>query len=71
LPPLIVPVFVSVVIVPELDTPAPPEAFPKLPLLAPEPPLIAPLLASFAIVPELDTPALPMAVNSLRLAPPR
>ena len=58
-PPLIVPLLVSVAIVPAFATPAPPAPpLPELPSRAP-PPLIAPLLVSVVIVPELDTPAPP------------
>jgi len=56
LPPLIVPLFDRIVILPALDTPAPPAA-----AVLPFPPLIAPLLANVVIVPAFDTPAPPSA----------
>jgi len=53
-----VPWFVRVVIVPELDTPAPPVAWGTALLAAKaKPPLIVPVLVSVVIVAELDTPA--------------
>ena len=51
-PPLIAPLLVSVAIVPEFDTPAPPIAPPEMELAAP--PSILPLLVSVVILPELD-----------------
>ena len=59
--PLIVPLLLSVVIVPELDTPTPlaPGAPPGPPSKPPAPPLIVPLLLSIVILPEFETPAPP------------
>src|SRR5271157_2359568 len=65
LPPWIVPLFVSVWIVPEFAIPAPPA--PPLPAppsapdrpLPPFPPAIVPLLDRLVIVPAFDTPAPP------------
>ena len=60
LPPWIVPLLVSVAIVPEFAIPAPP-APPLAPdrPLPPFPPLIVPLLDRLVIVPAFDTPAPP------------
>ena len=58
-PPVIAPLLVSVVIVPEFDTPAPPLTLVKSRLA--EPPVIAPLLFSVVIVPVFAIPAPPTA----------
>jgi hypothetical protein len=60
-PPLIVPLLVSVVIVPKLSIPVPPYLMPVPPMGPPPPlpPLIVPWLVSVVIVPAFDTPAPP------------
>jgi hypothetical protein len=52
-----VPLLLSVVIVPEFQTPAPPK--PPTKVEAPPPPLIVPLLVSVVIAPEFETPTPP------------
>ena len=72
LPPLIVPVLVSVAIVPAFDTPAPPLPAPKPEKDPPPPcpPLIAPRLVRVLIVPAFDTPAPPAPPGLLLPKPP-
>ena len=62
------PLLVSVLIVPELDNPAPPTTWAEEPTASP--PLIAPLFVSVAIAPEFATPAAPITVRANEISAP-
>ena len=67
-PPSIVPLLVSLEIVPEFAIPAPPAPAPEP--MPPFPPPIAPLLVSDLIVPTFDTPAPPAGPKDKLPLPP-